>query len=73
MAHMLEERGLATTVIASVLPQVEKTRLHQGRCSCRSSLGRPRRAADPAFQRRVLMQALSLLERPDGPVILEQF
>jgi hypothetical protein len=26
MAHMLEERGLPTTVLALVLPQVEKTR-----------------------------------------------
>lgn len=37
-------------------------------------LGRPLgEPGDPAFQRRVLMQALRLLERTDGPVILEDF
>ncbi len=37
-------------------------------------LGRPLgEPNDPAFQRRVLMQALRLLERTDGPVILEHF
>jgi hypothetical protein len=73
MAHMLEERGLATTVIASVLPQVEKTRPPRA-VFVPFMLGRPLgEPNDPAFQRRVLMQALGLLERPDGPVILEQF
>ena len=70
---MLEERGLATTVIASVLPQVEKTRPPRA-VFVPFMLGRPLgEPNDPAFQRRVLMQALGLLERPDGPVILEQF
>lgn len=37
-------------------------------------LGRPFGAPnDPAFQTRVLRAALALLERPDGPVILEDF
>jgi hypothetical protein len=37
-------------------------------------LGRPfGEPNDAAFQRRVLMQALGLLERTDGPVILEHF
>ncbi len=37
-------------------------------------LGRPLgEPGDPAFQRRVLMRALRLLERSDGPVILEDF
>jgi hypothetical protein len=70
---MLEERGLATTVIASVLPQVEKTRPPRA-VFVPFMLGRPLgEPNDPAFQRRVLMQALRLLERSDGPVILEQF
>ena len=73
MAHMLEERGLATTVIASVLPQVEKTRPPRA-MFVPFMLGRPLgEPNDPAFQRRVLLQALGLLERSDGPVILEQF
>ena len=73
MAHMLEERGLATTVLASVLPQVENTRPPRAIWSP-FPLGRPLgEPNDAAFQRRVLLQALRLLERTDGPVILEHF
>jgi len=73
MAHMLEERGLPTTVLALVLPQVEKTRPPRALMTP-FMLGRPfGEPNDPAFQRRVLMQALNLLERTDGPVILEHF
>lgn len=73
MAHMLEERGLATTVLALVLPQVEKTRPPRA-VMTPFMLGRPLgEPDDPAFQRRVLVQALNLLERTDGPVILEHF
>jgi hypothetical protein len=73
MAHMLEERGLATTVLALVLPQVEKVRPPRA-VMTPFMLGRPLgEPNDPAFQRRVLMQALALLERTDGPVILEHF
>ena len=73
MAHMLEERGLPTTVLALALPQVEKT------CPPRAvmtpfMLGRPLgEPNDAMFQNRVLLQALRLLERTDGPVILEHF
>lgn len=73
MAHMLEERGLPTTVLALVLPQVEKTRPPRA-VMTPFMLGRPLgEPNDVAFQRRVLMQALGLLERSDGPVILEHF
>jgi hypothetical protein len=73
MAHMLEERGLPTTVLALVLPQVEKTRPPRAVITP-FMLGRPLgEPNDPVFQRRVLMQALNLLERTDGPVILEHF
>lgn len=73
MAHMLEERGLPTTVLALVLPQVQKTRPPRA-VMTPFMLGRPLgEPNDPAFQRRVLMQALALLERTDGPVILEHF
>ncbi len=73
MAHMLEERGIATTVLALALPQVEKTRPPRA-VMTPFMLGRPLgEPNDAAFQRRVLRQALNLLERTDGPVILEHF
>ena len=73
MAHMLEERGLPTTVLALVLPQVEKTRPPRA-VMTPFMLGRPLgEPNNPAFQCRVLLQALRLLERDDGPVILEHF
>lgn len=70
---MLEERGLATTVIGAVRPQMEKTRGPRG-LFVPFMLGRPLgEPNDVPFQRRVLMQALNLLIRTDGPVILEDF
>ena len=70
---MLEERGLPTTALALVLPQVERTRPPRA-VMTPFMLGRPLgEPNNPAFQRRVLMQALNLLERTDGPVILEHF
>jgi len=70
---MLETRGLPTTVLALVLPQVEKTRPPRA-VMTPFMLGRPLgEPNDPAFQRRVLLQALRLLVRDDGPVILEHF
>jgi hypothetical protein len=70
---MLEERGLPTTVLALVLPQVEKTRPPRA-LMVPFMLGRPLgEPNDAPFQRRVLLQALRLLERTDGPVILEHF
>jgi hypothetical protein len=73
MAHMLEERGLPTTVLALVLAQVEKTRPPRA-VMVPFMLGRPLgEPNDPPFQRRVLLQALRLLERTDGPVLLEHF
>ncbi len=73
MAHMLESRGLPTTVLALVLPQVEKTRPPRA-VMVPFMLGRPLgEPNDIPLQRRVLLQALRLLEREDGPVILEHF
>jgi hypothetical protein len=70
---MLEERGLPTTVLALVLPQVEKTRPPRA-LMLPFMLGRPLgEPNDVPFQRRVLLQALRLLERTDGPVLLEHF
>lgn len=73
VAHGLESRGLATTVLAGVLPQVEKTRPPRALMTP-FMLGRPLgEPGDAAFQRRVLLQALGLLVRADGPVILDHF
>ena len=70
---MLEDLGLATTVIGLVRPHMEKTANPRG-LFVPFPLGRPLGApGDAAFQRRVLMAALDLLARPDGPVILEDF
>jgi hypothetical protein len=70
---MLEERGLPTTVLALVLPQVEKTRPPRA-LMLPFMLGRPLgEPNDAPFQPRVLLQALKLLERTDGPVLLEHF
>jgi hypothetical protein len=70
---MLEERGFSTVAIASVRTQAEKTRPPRALWTT-SQLGRPLgEPADPPFQRRVLLAALRLLERTDGPVILEDF
>lgn len=70
---MLETRGFATTVIAAVRAQAENTRPPRALWTT-SQLGRPLgEPNDPAFQRRVLMATLGLLERMDGPVILEDF
>jgi len=70
---MLEDRGFSTVALGAVRAQMEKTRPPRGLWTP-SQLGRPLgEPGDPAFQRRVLMAALGLLERTDGPVILEDF
>jgi len=70
---MLEARGTPTVAIGLVRPQMERTRPPRGLWTP-FQLGRPLgEPADPEFQRRVLMRALGLLERHDGPVILEDF
>ncbi len=70
---MLESHGVPTVVVGAVRHHMEKTQppraiftpFQLGR-----SIGEPE---DVAFQRRVLLHALGLLERSDGPVILEEF
>ncbi len=70
---MLEERGFATVAIASVRAQAEKTRPPRALWTS-SQLGRPLgEPGDAQFQRRVVLAALGLLERTDGPVVLEDF
>jgi hypothetical protein len=70
---MLEDRGFSTVTLGAVRAQMEKTRPPRGLWTS-SQLGRPLgEPGDAAFQRRVLMAALGLLERTDGPVILQDF
>ena len=70
---MLESRGFATVAIGSVRPQMERTRPPRGLWTT-AELGRPLgEPGDPAFQRRILLAALGLLDRADGPVILQDF
>jgi hypothetical protein len=73
LAHKLEERGFATVALASVRAQAEKTRPPRALWTA-APLGRPVGEPDDIpFQMRVLRHALGLLERADGPVILEDF
>jgi hypothetical protein len=70
---MLEGRGFSTVTLASVRVQAEKTRPPRALWTA-APLGRPvGEPEDPDFQLRVIRAALALLERPDGPVILEDF
>ena len=69
----MEARGFATTVIGLVRYQMEQVRPPRGLWTP-FQLGRPLgEPEDPAFQHRVLRHALNLLERRDGPVILDDF
>jgi hypothetical protein len=73
LGHYLEEEGLATVSISLIRPQTENTRPPRA-VWVPFELGRPfGPPGDPAFQRRVLLAALRLLEREDGPVLLEDF
>lgn len=73
LAHRLEELGLATTVIGLVLPHLEKIQPPRA-LMVPFMLGRPLgEPNDVRFQKRVLLQALSLLTKNKGPVILEYF
>jgi len=70
---MLEGYGIPTVAIGLVRLHMEKTRGPRG-LWVPFPLGRPLgEPGDPAFQKRVLRAALSLLERKDGPSILADF
>lgn len=72
-SHYLEDEGIATTGISLVRINTERMELPRF-LWVPFELGRPFGAPhEPDFQRRVLLAALGLLERRDGPVILEDF
>ena len=73
VSHFLEDEGIATTGISLVRVNTERMELPRF-LWVPFELGRPFGAPhEPDFQRRVLRAALGLLERRDGPVVLEDF
>lgn len=73
LGHYLEEEGLATVAISLIRPQTENTSPPRA-LWVPFELGRPiGPPGDAGFQRRVVLAALRLLERSDGPVLLEDF
>ena len=73
LGHYIEEEGIATVAIALIRPQAERTRPPRA-LWVPFELGRPfGPPRDPAFQRRVLLTALQLLEAKTGPVLLADF
>ncbi len=72
-SHYLEDEGIATTGISLVRINTERMELPRF-LWVPFELGRPFGAPrEPEFQRRVLRAALGLLERKDGPVVLEDY
>lgn len=73
LGHYIEEEGIATVAIALVRPQAERIRPPRA-LWVPFELGRPfGPPSDPAFQKRVLLSALQLLEAKTGPVLLADF
>lgn len=73
LGHYLEEEGLATVAISLIRPQTEKTKPPRA-LWVPFELGRPfGPPSDADFQQRVILAALGLLERTDGPVLIEDF
>ena len=73
LGHFLETAGIATAGISLVRENTELMRPPRA-LWVPFELGRPFGAPHaPAFQMRVLLSALALLDRTDGPVILEDF
>jgi fermentation-respiration switch protein FrsA (DUF1100 family) len=73
LGHYLEEEGIATVAISLVRPQTEKTKPPRA-LWVPFELGRPfGPPSDAAFQKRVILAALRLLERERGPVVIEDF
>jgi hypothetical protein len=73
LGHYLEEEGIATVAISLIRPQTENTKPPRA-LWVPFELGRPfGPASDATFQRRVVLAALRMLERGNGPVVIEDF
>jgi hypothetical protein len=73
LGHYLEEEGIPSVAISLIRPQTEHTKPPRA-LWVPFELGRPfGPPGDPVFQKRVLLAALRLLERDDGPVLIEDF
>jgi len=73
LGHYIEEAGIATVALSLIRPQTENTKPPRA-LWVPFELGRPFGPPnDPAFQKRVLLAALRLLEREDGPVLIDDF
>ena len=71
LGHYLESEGIATTGISLIREHTEKMRPPRA-LWVTFELGRPLGVPDdPDFQRRVLLSALQLLDRTDGPILAE--
>ena len=73
LGHYLEEEGVPTVAISLIRAQTENTKPPRA-LWVPFELGRPfGPPSDAAFQKRVILAALRLLERERGPVIIENF
>ena len=73
LAHWLEAEGIATTLVALFRPHAERIAPPRA-LWVPFELGRPLGPpGDAAFQRRVLEACLRLLERDDGPSLIDDF
>ena len=73
LGHYLEEEGIATVAISLIRPQTENTKPPRA-LWVPFELGRPfGPPSNPAFQKRAILDALRMLERETGPVIIEDF
>lgn len=73
LAHRIESLGIATTTISLIRLHTERIRPPRA-LWVPFQLGRPLGPpGNPAFQRRVLLDALKLLNQSTGPVVIEDF
>jgi len=71
LAHYLESEGIPTTQISLIREHTETIRPPRA-LWVPFELGRPLGATEnPAFQRRVLLAALELLDAPQGPLLVD--
>jgi hypothetical protein len=73
LGHYIEEEGIATVAISLIRPQTENTKPPRA-LWVPFELGRPfGPPSDPAFQKRVILAALRMLDEGGGPLRIEDF